>query len=100
MKTLVFIVVQCLFNYNIIVASMPMVVTKRVKVKQIILFAKIVNWYFESKYQLNIFCIPVPKFWWRFCENKGKGAKPLYLPVVHSKHTSSYTGLHLLDLMQ
>ena len=29
-----------------------------------------------------------------------KGVKTLYLSVVHSTHTASYTGQHLLDLMQ
>ena len=28
------------------------------------------------------------------------GAKTLYLPLVHSKHTASYTGQHLLGLMR
>ena len=29
-----------------------------------------------------------------------KGTKTLYLSVIHSKHTASYTGQHLLDLMR
>ena len=58
--------------------------------EQIILFVKITNQYFERK------CFSVGQFrsWWRFRENQAKGAKNFvqYLPVVHSKHTASYTG--------
>ena len=66
---------------------MHMVATYRVKVEQIILIVKIMNWYFESK----------ECFWHASSEVDGsslriKGAKTLYLPVVHSKHTTSYTG--------
>ena len=49
--------------------------------EQIILFVKIANRYFERK---------------ECCFDGGfviiKGAKALYLSVVHSKHTASYTG--------
>ena len=66
---------------------MPMVATYRVKVEQIILFAKIVNRCFESK---EFFLAR------QFRSFDGgsvriKGAKTLYFPVVHSKHTASYT---------
>ena len=78
----------------IIITSMPMVATCRVYVEQTILFMKIVNRYFESKE-----CF-LPQF--RSFDGGSvriKGTKTLYLPVVHSKHTASYTGKHLLDLM-
>ena len=61
------------------------------KMEQMIFFAKIVNWYFESKecflaHQLRSFDGDSMRI---------KGAKNLYLPVVHSKHTASYKGQHL-----
>ena len=53
----------------IIITSMPMFATYRVKVEQIILFVKVMNWYLEKKKvpQWHQF----PRFWWRFCENQG-----------------------------
>ena len=75
--------------------SMSLFATYRVKKEQIILFVKIVNRYFERKE-----CFLARQF--RSFDRSSvriKGAKTLYLPVVHSKHTASYTGKHLLDLM-
>ena len=46
-----------------------MFATYRVKAERIILFVKIVNWYFERKECFSV--AAVPKFWWRFCENQG-----------------------------
>ena len=60
----------------------------RVKVEQIILFVKFVNRYFERKE-----CFSACQF--RSFDSGSvriKGVKTLYLPVVHSKHTASYTG--------
>ena len=60
--------------------SMPMFAMYKVKVERIILSVKIVNQYFERK---------------ECCFDGGsvriKGMKTLYLSVVHSKHTASYT---------
>ena len=70
----------------IIMTSMPKLATYRVKVERIILFVKIANRYFERK------CFSARRF--RSFEGGSvriKGAKTLYLPVVHSKHTASYT---------
>ena len=60
---------------------MPVVATFRVKVEQMIFFAKIMNWYFESKE-----CFLARQF--RSFDGGSvriKGVKNLYLPVVHSK---------------
>ena len=76
--------------------SMPLFATYRVKKEQIILFVKIVNRYFERKE-----CFSARQF--RSFDRSSvriKGAKTLYLSVVHSKHTAGYTGQHLLDLMR
>ena len=72
---------------RIIMTSMPRFAMYRVKVEQIILFVKITNRYFERK------CFSARQF--RSFDGVSvriKGAKTLYLPVVHSKHTASYTG--------
>jgi len=53
----------------IIIISMPMFATYRVKVEQIILLVKIMNRYFEGKECFS--AAPVPKFLGRFCENQG-----------------------------
>ena len=65
-----------------------MVATYRVKVEQIIFFVKIMNQYFESKE-----CFLARQFQsFEGGSVRIKDAKTLYLPVVHSKHTASYTG--------
>ena len=75
---------------------MPKFATYRVKVERIVLFGKIANRYFERKY-----CFSACQFRSSDgCSVGIKGAKTLYLPFVHSKHTASYTGYHLLDLMR
>ena len=71
----------------IIITSMPMVAMYRVKAEPIIFFVKIVNRYFESKE-----CFLVRQFRSFDGSVSIKDAKTLYLPVVHSKHTASYTG--------
>ena len=74
---------------------MPMFAMYRVKMEQIISLVKIVNRYFEGKE-----CFLERQF--RSFDSGSlriKGVKTLYLPVVHSKHTASYTG-HLLELMR
>ena len=74
--------------------SMPKFATYRGKVERIISFVKFANRYFERK------CFSAHQF--RSFDGGSvriKGAKTLYLPVVHSKHTASYTGSYLLDLM-
>ena len=72
----------------IIMTSMPRFATYRVNVERIILFMKIANGHFERKY-----CFSARQF--RSFDSGSviiKGAKTLYLPVVYSKHTVSYTG--------
>ena len=71
----------------IIMTSMPMFETYTVKVERIILLVKIPNRYFERK------CFSARQF--RSFDGGSmriKGAKTLYLPVVHSKRTARYTG--------
>ena len=60
----------------IIMTSMPKFATYRVNVERIILFVKIAR-QFRSFDGGSV---------------RIKGAKTLYLPVVYSKHTVSYTG--------
>ena len=67
---------------------MPMVATYRVEVEQIILFTKILNQYFESKE-----CFLARQFRsFDYSSVRIKGAKILYLPIVHSKHIANYIG--------
>ena len=71
--------------YNYMYISMPIVATYRVKVERIILCVKIVNQYFESK-ESFLAC--------QFRSFDGgsvriKGARTLYLALVHSKHIAS-----------
>ena len=74
----------------IIITSMPMVATYRVKVEWIILFAKIMNTYFESKE-----CFLARQFWSFYGGSvRIKGAKTLYLPVRCS--FKAYCKLHRL----
>ena len=56
-----------------IITLMPMFATYRVKVEQTILFVKIMNQLISRSVRI-------------------KGSNTLYLSIVHSKHTASYTG--------
>ena len=70
----------------IIMTSMSKFAKYRVKVERIILFMKIANRYFQRK------CSSARQF--RSFDGgpvRIKGAKTFYFPVVHSKHTASYT---------
>ena len=71
-----------------IITSMPMVAMDRIKVKRIILFAKIVNRHLKAK---NVFGQHQFQSFDRGLVTI-KGVKTLYLPVVCSKHIASYTG--------
>ena len=51
------------------ITLMPMFATYRVKVEWIILFVKIVNWYFKRKEWFSV--APGPRFWQQFYENQG-----------------------------
>ena len=86
----------CCCATPIIMTSMPKFAAYRVKVERIVLFGEVANRYFERKY-----CFSACQFRSSDgCSVRIKGAKTLYLPFVHSKHTASYTGYHLLDLMR
>ena len=75
----------CCCAMPIIMALMSKFATYRGKVERVILLVKIANRYFEGKYFL------VRQFR-SFDASSVKVTKTLYLPDVHSKHTTSYTG--------
>ena len=88
---------RCCAMPIIIITLMPMFTMYRVKVKQIILFGKIVNQYFERKESFSI--VPVLKFWWRFCENQGREKSVLVscsFKAYCKLHRLPFTWLHLI----
>ena len=73
----------------IIITSMPMFAMYRVKVERIIWFVKIVNQTILKEKKV------LRRHHFRSFDGGSvtiKGVKTLYLSVVHSKHTASYTG--------
>ena len=82
------------FGFNcwampIIITSTAIFATYRVKVEQIILQMKIVDRYFERKEWFS--AAPVPAFWQRFCENRGRENL-----VLDSRSFKAYFKLHRL----
>ena len=73
----------------IIITSMAMFATYRVKVEQIIFWMKVVNRYFERNEWFLV--APVPEFWRRFCEHKEWENF-----VLDSRSFKAYSKLHRL----
>ena len=77
----------------IIITSMPVVATCacRVYVERIILFVKVVNWYFKVKYVFR--CASSGLFWRQFSDNQGHVN---FVHVLASWSFKAYCKLHRL----